>query len=287
MVGTITYQQDTVSTQVTSVVKTTPTPIQIRNWQWNREQKLLVGGSRYMEPRNEVKLTTSVVLDDKGLALPFRPVTSQNTDWITVLLLLILVLFATVRNTYSKYLGHLIQSIFNYSTASRMFQEKNTSVLQGAFRMEIYFYLTAAIFVFQLINHFRITAPFPGILLFLLCLGAVVAYYIFKKLFYTLFGMVVEAAGETSEFLFNMDNFNRTTGLFLFPIITLIAFYPFDNPDFPVLLGIFTVTAFYLLLLFRGSIILLKKQFSIFYLFLYLCTLEFLPLLLIYKIVDA
>jgi hypothetical protein len=138
-----------------------------------------------------------------------------------------------------------------------------------------------------LINHFRITAPFPGILLFLLCLGAVVAYYIFKKLFYMLFGMVVEAAGETSEFLFNMDNFNRTTGLFLFPIITLIAFYPFDNPDFPVLLGIFTVTAFYLLLLFRGSIILLKKQFSIFYLFLYLCTLEFLPLLLIYKIVDA
>lgn len=278
--------RDTVARTVTGEKPALPTHLQIRYWQWNREQKLLVGSERLMVPRTDVKLTSTVTIDDKGLALPYRPVANHNTDWLTILLLLALILFASVRNSYSKYLGHLLHSVINYSTGFRMFQEKNSSVLQGAFRLEIYFYLTASVFVFQLIQFFQIKTTFSNLVLFLFCFGAVLAYYFIKKMFYLLFGMVMEGTGETSEFLFNMDNFNRVTGLFLFPIITVVAFYPFENPDIPVFTGIFIITVMYLMLLYRGSKILLKKQFSIFYLFLYLCTLEILPLLLIFKMIG-
>jgi hypothetical protein len=82
-----------------------------------------------------------------------------------------------------------------------------------------------------------------------------------------------------------MDNFNRGTGIILFPVVALIAYFPAENPMVAVFLGILTTLVFYVMLLKRGISILLKKQFPIFYLFLYLCTLEILPLLLIYKLV--
>jgi hypothetical protein len=122
-------------------------------------------------------------------------------------------------------------------------------------------------------------------MLYLFCFGAVLAYFLLKKLAYFLLGSVFEGTNETSEYLFNMDNYNRVTGIFLFPIITLVTFYPREDPTLPMFLGGGIVLIFYILLLQRGIAILLKKQFSIFYLFLYLCSLEFLPLLLIYKIV--
>ncbi|HAH22872.1 MAG TPA: hypothetical protein DCL77_03780 [Prolixibacteraceae bacterium] len=48
--------------------------------------------------------------------------------------------------------------------------------------------------------------------------------------------------------------------------------------------GLVVISIFYLVSLARGIKIFLRKHFSISYLILYLCTLEFLPLLLVYNI---
>jgi len=52
-----------------------------------------------------------------------------------------------------------------------------------------------------------------------------------------------------------------------------------------LLAGLVMTFIFYLFTLNRGIKILMKKQFSVFYLFLYLCTLEFLPILLFLKVI--
>jgi hypothetical protein len=262
-----------------------PTQAQIRYWQRQRESKLLVDGLRFMKPKEHVQLVSTAQVNDRGLGLPAHEINRTSTDWLTILLLLVLVLFATVRTSYSKYLVNLFQSLFNYSTSFRMYREKNYSALHAAFRLEVYFYITFSVFLFQVINYFHIHFRYSNFMLYLFCFGAVLAYFLIKKLTYFVVGLVFEDTNETSEYLFNMDNYNRAAGIFLFPIITLVAFYPAEDPTFPMFLGGLTVFAFYILLLQRGIAILLKKQFSIFYLFLYLCSLEFLPLLLIYKIV--
>ncbi len=262
-----------------------PTAAQLRYWWWQKEQELTVGDSRYIQPSDEIELAAVHSVQDKGLGLPNREVHRQNTDWLTILLIVILVLFASVRTTYSKYLNSLFQSIFNYSTSQRMFQEKNYSFLHAAFRLEIYFYLTFAIFLYQVFNFFNIGFQYHNISLFFFSFGLVLVYFIGKKTIYKLIGLVVEGTYETSEYLFNLDNINRVMGITLFPIIALVAFYPFENRMVPLIAGVISVAFLYFLLLFRGFKILLRKQFSIFYLFLYFCTLEFLPLVLLYKIV--
>ncbi len=277
-----TVQRDTTKTDT---VKPKPTPEQIRHWQWLREKKIKIQGSRYIQPKKDVQLITSLKPNDIKLELPIREKNSFSTDWITVLIILALILFATVRATSSKYISDLFQSLVNYNTSYRMFREKNYPISHGATQLDIIFYFTFSLFLFQVENAFGLAFAHYNFLSFLISLGTVLAYFFIKKIAYSALGLVFEGIAETNEYLFNMDVFNRILGIVLLPIVALINYYPADNPLFMVYTGIFTVGIFYAFLLQRGISILLKKQFSIFYLFLYLCTLEFLPLLLIYKVV--
>jgi hypothetical protein len=185
---------------------------------------------------------------------------------------------------FSKYINNLFQSLINYPTAFRMYREKNYSILHGAFRLEVLFYLIFSIFILQIISFSSTDNSIFSITVFGKIFGVVIVYFLGKKFAYHALGTIFINTADTGEFLFNMDNFNRGAGIVLFPIVGLIAYYPFENPVIAVILGVFTTAVFYVMLLKRGISILLKKQFPIFYLFLYLCTLEFLPLLLIYKI---
>lgn len=277
-------QQDTLQTQKDSI-PVQPTLKEIRQWRWLHEKKMLIDGSRYIQPKNEVKLVSSVIAESNKLSLPIREINHTNTDWLTILLLLVTILLASVRFAYSKYIGNLFQSLINYSTSYRMFRERNYPFLHGAFRLEAIFYLIFSIFLFQIIQYFHLAIVHKSFTFYALSLLGVLLYFFVKKIIYSTLGMVFEGALETKEYLFNMDNFNRMLGLVLFPIVALINYYPTENPVFMVFTGIITIAIFYVFQLQRGIYILLKKQFSLFYLFLYLCSLEFVPLILIYKVV--
>ncbi len=277
-------QIDTLKTQT----DTTPPPStfeQIRYWRKLRENKLLIDGSRYIQPKEEVKLVASVKVEADRLGLPVREKNNFNTDWVTILFILALILFASIRGSYSKYIGYLFQSLISYSTSFRLFREKNYSISHAAFRLDLIFYFTFSLFLYQAVEVFQLELVNDNLLFFAVSIVVVTGYFILKKMAYYFIGLVFESVSETSEYLFNLDNFNRTVGIVLFPVVVLINYYPYKNPVFVVVVGIFMVAVFYAFLLQRGILILLRKQFSIFYLFLYLCTLEFLPLFLIYNVV--
>lgn len=248
-----------------------------------REQNLMVGGSQFIEPRNEVNLV-ALATTNQGLHLPQRTINSISYDWITLMLLVAVALFASVRTTWNKYMINLFQSTINYSTALRMYQEKNSSHFYGAFQLDVLFYLIFSVFAFQVLNYFRIDLPYQNFFLYLFCLAFIVFFFMVKNTIYRFMGVLIRKRSETGEYLFNANNFKRVAGLILLPLVAVIAFYPYGKENIPVIAGVVIVLFLYSLLVLRGFMILLKKQFSIFYLFLYFCTLEFLPLVLLYKI---
>lgn len=272
--------QDSVTLAPIDSALLTPSDSLFRFWQIQPVEKIFIGDSRYQPDSSYIEHIMW-----KGLAVNIRPVNNQTGDWLTIVMFLALILLASVRAVYTKYIGTLFHSLINYTTSFRMFREKNYSFIHGAFRLEVLFYVVFSIFIFQLIVLSTTESMVFNWKIYSLTLGILVVYFLGKKLAYKAFGSIFIGASETSEFLFNMDNFNRGTGIVLFPIVALIAYFPFENPLIPVVSGVLTVVVFYVMLLKRGISILLKKQFPIFYLFLYLCTLEILPLLLIYKLV--
>ncbi len=264
--------------------KKTYTHAQIRNWRLQQENKLLVDSSKYISPRTDIDMSYAKA-PDPDFILPIREHHEVGTDWLTGIFFLGIVLFATVRYAYSKYMEHLFLSLFNYSTSLRMFQERSYPVFHGAFRIEAIFYIIFSVFIFQALNILKWENAMLSPGYYLVIFGMVLLYYFGKKILYWIVGSMFETLPETHEYLFNIDNFNRSLGLILLPVVILVSFFPSRNPVFIVYSGITIIIILNLTLLLRGIFILLKKQFSIFYLFLYLCTLEFLPLLLIYKIV--
>lgn len=287
-------KQDTVfqtlTVQDSVVFKTDTIPVkpsyeQIRYWHWQREKKMLINDSRYIPSKSGNELILFEEIEHSGLKLPVREKHFFSNDWVTIILLAALLLIASVRFGYAKYIGSLFQSVVNYPTAIRMFGEKNYSILHGAFRLEALYYIVLSVFIYQFLVFFTLKSTNNDMVFYAKTFVVITAYFLLKKFVYKMLGTIFLVVSETAEFIFNMDNYNRVTGIILLPIVALIAFYPSGNPVFIILLGIFAAGVFYIMLLKRGISILMKKQFSIFYLFLYLCILEFLPLLLIYKVV--
>ena len=279
---------DTVSFEVASdsvnvqkdTILLSPSDSTFRFWQIQPEEKIFIGDTR--------NLPDTTYLEHilwKGLHMKPRDKSYTQGDWLTGVMFVAFLLLVSVRAGYSKYIGSLFQSLINYPTAFRMFREKNYSILHGAFRLEVLYYIVLSVFIFQVIVLITAEKTLFSLLFYAKTLVAVVLYFLGKKLAYHALGSIFIDANDTREFLFNMDNFNRGAGIILFPVVALIAYYPSDDPMIAVFLGVLTCLVFYVMLLKRGISILLKKQFPIFYLFLYLCTLEILPLLLIYKIV--
>jgi hypothetical protein len=274
--------QDTVRNELQ---RETPTPEQIRYWRIREVNKMFHGQQKEISPQNNITIE-SLNARDIGLVLPSQQVTQAQQDWFTIVIFIAIALFASVRHAFGNYLANLFQSLLNYSTASRMYRERNVSLSQGEIRLEIFSYFVFGLFFYQAAYHFNLDLPFTGFLKYLFSLALVASFLLIKKFIYLITGFIIENSQETGEFIYNINNHIRVMGILALPIVALIAWAPVTTP-FPLFITGLTIMSFlYLILLWRGMIIFLKKQFSIFYLFLYLCTLEILPLLLALKLIT-
>jgi len=225
------------------------------------------------------------VLKGVEVVFPGKKVIRNNPDWLVGVLVLMFLLFATVKLIFNKYLSQLVQSTINYSTFTRLFREKYFNLFHASFRLDVIFNTILALFSYQFISLYKINFGLSkSYYVYLACLGIVIGYFTAKRILYYIIGVLTESKHEVQEYLFSITVFNRVLGLFLLPISAIIAFIPLSQIEPLLFIGLGIIIIFYLMSLIRGAKIFLKKQFSISYLILYLCTLEFLPLLLIYNL---
>lgn len=222
------------------------------------------------------------------IILPEKSIGKNNSDWIVGVIILSLIIIASVRIIFNTYLKQLFNATIKYSTATRLFRERNFNLLHAAFRLDVLFYLILSLFIYQNAYFFGITLGVTNPFLnYLICFCSIVAYFLAKRFVYMLIAVLTESKTETSEYLFNINIYNRVLGILLFPICLALAFIPLSDDKYLILIGLVLVSIVFLLNLSRGVRILFKKQFSISYLILYLCSLEILPLLVIYKIIAG
>jgi hypothetical protein len=236
-------------------------------------------------PVDSVKVQLAAVPGKIGLALPEHKLERYSVDWTIGVLLLAFVLFTSVRLFFARYLSQMFDAAINYATASRLFRERSVSLTHAAFRLDLVFLLILSLFLFQIFGKqldFGINNSF---LKFLVVLAGVIVYFGLKQALYSVQGKLTETNSETQEVLYNVNLYNRIVGLALVPVTLILAFSRLQNPKIIVGIGGIMVLVCYILLVLRGLKILLRKDFPIFYLILYLCTLEILPLFYIYKLV--
>jgi len=210
-----------------------------------------------------------------------------NQDWILGVILILWMIFASVRVGFPKYLSQIFVSIFNFGSASRLFRQRGYKTMYGAIRLDFIFHLILPLSVFQIARFYKVDiSGFPSIVLFLGLLLIINGFFFIKILLNRLVGTIAMLKDQTDESIFNIRLYFKALGLILLPLVTIHAIIAETN-FITVWIMAGLIIIMYLATIFRTIYLGHQKDISIFYLILYLCTLEILPLLLIFKLISV
>jgi hypothetical protein len=146
------------------------------------------------------------------------------------------------------------------------------------------YFTTVSLIIYQLNLFYNpggifINNPITYALIFIL----LVTYNGCKALLIGFSGILFKTTEHTHAYRLNALIFNHSTGMILFPVLLITIYWKF-MPFIWI-----TVVIFFIMLIYKFirsiSIGLSNSKFSIFYLILYLCTLEILPVVLLVKII--
>jgi len=213
-----------------------------------------------------------------------KPVKIAEQDWTFFLILLGWTIFATLKFGFSKYIVQVFQSAFNYSVATRLYREQGYNNNFGPFSLNLIFYLFMPFPIYLIAKDNGVSLMgFSGVEFYLIVFIIANAYFLFKILLYKVLGSVFSQREKTGELIFNMMLYHNVLGMILLPIATIHLLVPVTG-----IVSLFVVpgliTIFYLMSITRSIYFAIREGISIFYLILYLCALEILPILLVAKL---
>lgn len=206
----------------------------------------------------------------------------------TILLFLIVSFFllAWVRVVFGKYLNQILRSLFTYSEAFKLFRDSNALIERVYIILNIIFIFSGGLFCFHILrttSNFMLESPF---LLLSICFLFILTLYILRYFNNKLLGFILLQRQTFDEYLHNSFIYYKAVGLFLLPLTSIITFISSKHQFYFLVFGVFVISLLYLASIFRGTRIMLQKGILLFYWILYLCTMEFLPIALFYKVIK-
>jgi hypothetical protein len=213
----------------------------------------------------------------------------RNGDWFVYAVLAVLGLFAIVTTFYRKRFRQLTDAFFTSRIAGQLAREENVLQQRLTIILFIIFLLISGAFLYQL-SQIENIIFFQGspLTYYLLIVGALFSAYVVKLLSVKVLGSIFKVEKESSEYIFNLILFNNVLGLVLFPCVVTLAFVPAADPSMVIKVAVILSVFLFAVRTFRGLVIGTSGAgISKFYLFIYLCTLEILPLVVIIKLLVS
>lgn len=211
---------------------------------------------------------------------------SDRQDWLIISFLILTVAYIVVKLFYGKYWRKYRQAVFYSQESQKLIYEKNVILMQAAISLNVLATFSIGLFVYLFIKHFGWIELLPAnIYGWALSTLFVVIVTGLKYFIVGFLGNAVDNKALTSQinhqFLVNHKNF----GFFLLPVSVCSAFMMPPMDSFAIYLGL-AILAFMLILNYLKSFLFLyQHRISIYYGIVYLCTLEILPILIIWKVI--
>ena len=203
--------------------------------------------------------------------------TILNQDIIFVLLTISFLLIAMLKSFYWKHAKLLFMGIFAQRYASQYLRQENAFTERVSFITFLLMSINISLIILKLTPKNSVLETFSVIV-------GVMLFFIIKIGLILLLGSIFRLKDIAKLGIFFSFIFDRAFGFFLFPLVILLYFFAFNITPFVMLIVAIVFVIMLLLKLFwLWKIGTNAFGLSHFYIFLYLCTLEISPLLLLGK----
>jgi len=209
----------------------------------------------------------------------------QTSDWITIVFIACLLALAWIQTIYPKRLTQIFRAVAQPHFINQLEREGNLFRERITLGLGFIYYMISSIFVYQIFNEFILIPSGLSNLAFTgMIFSGLFLYQMLKSIVVYSSGVVFATSEHARFYQLNILIFNHMIGVILIPV-TILAFY--GNSALFLTAGIIIISILLTYRLFRGILTgLANKNYNLFYLFLYLCTLEILPLILLFKVMS-
>ena len=210
----------------------------------------------------------------------------QVGDWIIGVILFSAFVFAWIKMFYNRNYQNIIKSGINYQYAYKLVKEGNSVSYRVNTFLNFVFYMNFAMFIFLTIKLLGYDINIQEWKIYLLIFSLLLIIYTGKSFVFNILGFIFNSKQTVNEYITNIGIYNKILGVFLFPIIIAIPYISLQFKLPLMYIGIITIGISLIFRFLRAFQIAFKIKLSIFYLILYLCALEILPILIIGKMIN-
>ncbi len=220
-------------------------------------------------------------LQVKTLNSPSR--SNYPSDWIVLSFLGCFIILAWVQFFYFKRMKQILYAPLSQRFLNLLTKEGNLFKERISIALTLVYLFSYSLFLSLILKEYvpGHLARFGAPQVFALCAVATSLFWMLKIYIISLLGTVFRTYFTTKDYLQNILVSIFTTGLILLPLLILTIFL---HSDILLYITMISICLLYIFRVMRGYFIgISMKKFSYLFLFVYLCTLEILPLLVILK----
>jgi hypothetical protein len=203
---------------------------------------------------------------------------------VALILFLSFCMFVWLYVSNKKRLNQLVKNFYSRS-GNRSSKDEYTVSNRVGFILSLLFLLTISLFTGQLIEYYGWQIKGEKISQYGTIMVALIGMYLVKIGFIRVTGFIFKTGKEAAEYVSAMLVFLNMLGLFMLPVVICLTFIRQVDAKIFIYAGYFIIGSFLLLRLLKGLVIGFgSNRVSKFYLFLYLCTLEIIPFIILIKL---
>ncbi len=200
-------------------------------------------------------------------------------------LLFVLLMIVWLRVNYPLRFKMLYETVVNVRILRQKMNEESANVHRSTIIFTSIFLVTFSLYLFLLSKSFGLELfGNNSLVAFLKIIAIVISAYTIKFIGITIINTIVDADFGLLEYRFSVLQLSNAVGILLLPIVLISAYISQSTSWYCLILGAIIILSLFLFRIIRGVINSVQHQAPVFYIILYLCTLEILPIVLIVKV---
>lgn len=222
------------------------------------------------------------LLQKQSSAPVFNP--SEDLIWPSVFLFLCLILLSLIKASSIEKVIRIVQSTLNKQVLQQLEREEANPYKFYSMGLMTFFLLNLTFLIYKINSIYQvILIESSDWLQFAFFFVVLLVGYFLKSFINWMIAFFTNEEKIVSEYVIRSTLINQAFGLFLFPLVILIEFSPF-NPITFILLALLLLAFSFILKWYRGLIRgLIDERIGLLQIFTYFCGLEILPVFVLVK----